>query len=101
MSRLVPGIFISALLFIMSFSTPKQERTFINVLSSDGTWRKGVKEGTPKAERRDYELKDGRKGTKFELVYSKFEGIITNVGIYEGDLFRSLHISLRSEEHTS
>ena len=85
----------------MSLLTPKESRRYINILSSDGTLRENVPEKTPQAVKRDYELKDGTKGTKFELVYAKIEGIVRRVGIYEGDKFRSLHIVLEAADGDS
>lgn len=62
---------------------------FANVIS-DGSIRVKVDEGTPGAVRRDYELADGTKGTKFELKYSEIVGKIVNVEFYEGDYGKNI-----------
>ena len=80
----------------MTLLTKKENRRFINILSVDGTLREKVEEGALGSVRRDYEKTDGTKGTKFELVYAKIEGIIRDVRVYEGDQFRSLHITIEN-----
>ena len=40
-----------------------------------------VDKGTPKAKLREYELPNGTKGSKYELVYNNWSGVITNIVI--------------------
>ena len=68
--------------------------TYFTVLGSDGTLRTKVPEGTEGAVRRDYETKDGAKGTKFERVFKSIEGMITNVQIHDGEYGTNLVITL-------
>jgi len=79
--------------------TPKENRNFLKVLASDGSLRLEVDESTEDAVRRDYETSDGKKGTKYELVYKKVEGTIKGLDIFEGDFGKNLLITLgRGEE---
>jgi hypothetical protein len=48
-----------------------------------GNLRQAVDEGTPDAEKRDYETPQGKKGTKFELIYKNWTGSILNLKIKE------------------
>ena len=50
---------------------------FISIIS--GKIRQRVEESTPGAVRRDYELKDGTKGFKYELSYSSWRGTIIKI----------------------
>lgn len=75
----------------------KDTAIYFNVLGSDGTLRVTVPEGTEGATRRDYETKDGAKGTKFEKVYKKVTGRITDVSFYDGDYGRNLIIELTND----
>lgn len=50
--------------------------TFLKII--DGNFVREVPEGTPNAERREYEV-DGRKGVKFELVFMNWTGLITKI----------------------
>jgi len=65
---------------------------------SDGTIRVKTTESNPDAVRRDYELRDGTKGTKFELVYNDLSGLITGISFYEGDFGKTLHITISDGE---
>lgn len=75
----------------------REQKTFANIIS-DGTIRVRTEETNPKAVRRDYELKNGIKGTKYELVYNELSGIITGVEFYDGEYGKSLNISVRDGE---
>ena len=44
-----------------------------------------VPEGTEGSRRRDYELKDGTKGSKNELVFSNWEAVINNITVRDGE----------------
>ncbi len=76
--------------------TPKQEKqSFINVLSSDGTFRQVVTEDTPGAVRRDWESADGKSsGTKWELVYQDVSGQITGLSFHEGDFGKNILVEI-------
>lgn len=65
----------------------------MSILSSDGTLRLAVPEGTEGAVRREYETSDGTKGVKFELVFKSLSGKITNIEEYEGDYGTSLLVT--------
>lgn len=69
-------------------------RTFLNILGSDGSIRQSVAENTPGAVRRDYELKDGTKGTKFEKVYARLWGPLQSIEIFEGDFGKNLLVTI-------
>lgn len=65
----------------------------MSILSSDGTLRLSVPEGTEGAVRREYESSDGKKGVKYELVFKSLSGKITNIEEYEGDYGISLLVT--------
>lgn len=77
-----------------SLLTPKEDRQFVKVLASDGSLRMEVPEGTEDAVRRDYETSDGKKGTKYELVFKKLEGHIKSIDIFEGDFGKNLLVKV-------
>jgi hypothetical protein len=70
-----------------------KHQTFANVLS-DGKIRIACQDSTPNAVKREWELKDGSKGTKYELVYDKIDGIIKNLFIYDGNFGKTLQITI-------
>lgn len=65
----------------------------MSILSSDGTLRLQVPEGTEGAVRREYESSDGKKGVKYEQVFKSLSGKITNIEEYEGDYGISLLVT--------
>jgi hypothetical protein len=75
----------------------REPKTYANIIS-DGTIRVQVSESDPKAVRRDYELKDGTKGTKFERVYHELSGIIEAIQFYEGDYGKTIHLVVKDGE---
>lgn len=66
----------------------------MSILSSDGTLRLVVPEGTEGAVHREYETSDGKKGEKWELVFKSVAGKITNIDEFEGDYGTSLLVTL-------
>jgi hypothetical protein len=78
----------------MALHAKEDRGTYINILSSDGTFRQTVTEGTPGAVRRDWETKDGAKGTKYELVYGSLDGVITGISFYDGDFGKNLILEM-------
>jgi len=77
--------------------TSYEQRTYANIIS-DGTIRIRCGENDPKAVKRDYELKDGTKGTKIERVYNELSGIITALAFYEGDYGKTLQVTVSDNE---
>jgi hypothetical protein len=77
--------------------TSYEQRTYANIIS-DGTIRIKCDESDPKAVKRDYELKDGTKGTKIERVYNELSGIITALAFYEGDYGKILQVTVSDNE---
>lgn len=66
----------------------------MNILGSDGTLRLTVDAGTEGAKLREYETSDGKKGSKWELVFKSLSGKITNLQMYEGDYGKNLLVTL-------
>lgn len=81
----------------MSVLQPKESKTYINVLSSDGTFRMQVSSDTEGAVKREYETSDGTKGTKYEKVFESARGKITDVSIFEGDYGKNLILAVADE----
>jgi len=78
---------------------PKESsRKFINVLSSDGTFRMVVPEGTEGSECREWETKDGKSGVKHELVFETAKGKITDVQFRDSDYGEQLLVTLEVED---
>jgi hypothetical protein len=66
----------------------------MSILGSDGTLRLTVPEGTEGAVYREYETSDGKKGSKWELVFKSLSGKISNMSFYEGDYGTNLMVTL-------
>jgi len=54
-----------------------------------------VNESNPEAVRRDYELKDGTKGTKYEIAYKNLSWIIVGLNFKDSDYWKSLVLTLQ------
>lgn len=70
----------------------------MNILGSDGTIRLVVPEGTEGAKYREYETSDGKKGSKWELIYKSLSGKISNLQWYEGDYGTNLMVTLAYDD---
>lgn len=57
-------------------------KTYLSI--AQGAIRQTVSEQTEGAIRRDYEMKDGTKGYKFEFVYKSWEGKIKDIRVKDG-----------------
>lgn len=66
----------------------------MNILGSDGTLRLSVPEGTEGAVYREYETSDGKKGSKWELIFKSLCGRITNLQMFDGDYGKNLLVTL-------
>jgi hypothetical protein len=75
----------------------RERKTYANIISSDGTIRVPTVDTDPEAVRRDYELANGTKGTKFERVYHELSGIITGISFFYGDFGKALHVTVTDE----
>lgn len=69
-------------------------KTYAIILSSNGSIRVKTDASNPDAVLRKYELRDGTKGEKYELVYSKLSGKTNDLIIYEGKYGEQLSITL-------
>lgn len=78
--------------------TPVNSGRYISI-KADGKLHEKVSEGTDGAVLRKYELKDGTTGEKWELLYSKVEGFITNVKFEDGDFGENLLITFTDGEN--
>ncbi len=77
--------------------TPITSGRYISI-KADGKLHEKVSKETEGAVLREYELKDGTKGEKWELLYSKVEGYITEVKFEDGDFGENLLITLKDGE---
>ncbi len=75
----------------MILTTEKTGR-FITILA-DGKLHETVNKDADGAVLREYETSDGKKGEKYELVYTKLEGFITDVGFHTGDFGEQVQIT--------
>lgn len=78
----------------MGLEKRENNTTWASILSSDGTIRVRSAEINPEAVRRDYELKDGTKGFKYELVYNNLRGHINDLGFKPGEYGNQLLITI-------
>lgn len=74
----------------------KENKIFASVLA-DGAIHIECDEGDVGAVKREYETSDGKKGIKFEKVYTEISGIINKVSFYEGDFGKSLQLEITDE----
>lgn len=65
-------------------------KPFLSIVS--GTICQKVDENTPGAVRRDYELKDGTHGTKYELKYPGWKGLVRDWKVVPTDYGDALHV---------
>ena len=75
-----------------------ESKTYLSILSSDGSIRQQVDEHTEGAVHREYETSDGKKGEKWELKFSSFNGMIKDVRFREGDYGTQILIDLEDDE---
>lgn len=59
-----------------------------------GNFSKSVDAGTPGARLRKYELKDGTKGEKNEIVYTDWEGRVISIAFDDGKYGKNLNLEL-------
>ena len=72
----------------------RDSRTYASIIS-DGSIRVKTQETNPQAEKREYTLKDGTTGTKYELVFDSLSGIITGIQFFEGQFGKQLNVSFK------
>jgi len=72
---------------------------YVSILSSDGTFRLPVAEGTPGAVRREWSV-DDKTGVKNELVYKSLSGKITKVDIVAAEFGTLLQVDITDDEGT-
>lgn len=78
--------------------TETTENNLLFYSVGDGTFRLTVPENHPEAVQRNWELKDGTKGTKFEKQVKALFGTITNIQIHTGEYGKNLNIYLDKDE---
>jgi hypothetical protein len=70
------------------------KESYVSILSSDGTLRLVVPEGTEGSVVREYEDSKGNKGSKTELVFNKLVGKIVGIEFKDGDYGKSIQVSV-------
>lgn len=81
----------------MGLKNTRSYKTFASIIS-DGSIRVKTDESNPLAVKRDWELADGTKGTKYELVYTELSGVIQDIEFRDGDYGTSLNIAFQDNE---
>jgi hypothetical protein len=71
-------------------------KDYVSILSSDGTFRLPVPEGTPGEVKREWSV-DDKTGVKNELVFKALTGKITNVSFVEADFGTLLQVEITDE----
>ncbi len=75
----------------------RQDTIFATILS-DGKIHVAATEDTEGAVKREYETSDGKKGEKWELLYTELSGMIQKVDFHEGDYGINLLIVIGDDE---
>ncbi len=65
---------------------------YLNITA--GRIRQTVDKDTEGAKMREWETKDGKKGVKYELVFSKIEGVIDNIEFQDGDFGEQIKVTM-------
>lgn len=78
----------------MALTNEEKKGTYVSILSSDGSFRQVVPEGTPGSAIRDWETKDGTKGSKTELKFTTLTGVITSVSFHDGEYGKNLILAV-------
>lgn len=76
----------------------REQKTYANILQSDGTIRVVVDKDTPGAVLRSYELKDGTKGEKWEKVYHELSGKIKDISFFDGEYGKTIQLVIVDDE---
>lgn len=85
----------------MALHEAREQELYLNILGSDGTLRMTVDPDTEGAVRRDWQSADGSKsGTKYEKIFSKIDGTITAIEMYDGDYGKNIILSVTDGDDT-
>ena len=79
----------------------REDKPYVSILSSDGSLRLVVPEGTEGAVKREYTVgkgKDEKTGVKYELVFKSLDGMISDVAFHDGDYGKLLQVTVTDEE---
>ena len=68
----------------------KSSKPYVTII--DGTLKQKVTKETEGAELREWELKDGTKGSKWELSYQSISGLICDLRLKEGEYGQTLEV---------
>lgn len=74
-------------------------KEYVSILSSDGTFRLPVPEGTEGAVKREWSV-DDKSGVKNELVFKALSGKITKVDIVEAEFGSLLQVDITDDQGT-
>lgn len=79
------------------YITEQEKGKYLSILS-DGKFHERVDAGTDGAVERHYETKDGKKGSKWERVYTIVAGTIVDVDFHEGEFGKNIQLRVRGDE---
>jgi hypothetical protein len=80
----------------MSREEVRQRGVYYTIIQ--GTFRQRVDQDHPEAQRRDFETKDGKKGTKYERVVDALYGYITDINFHDSEFGLKMNIVLDENE---
>jgi hypothetical protein len=66
-------------------------------INAEGIISVKVDEGTRGAKFKEYELRDGTKGSKWVLEYNKLDGFITDIKFFDGNFGEQINITIKDE----
>lgn len=80
----------------MGLINDRFEGTYASI-NAEGVISVKVAEGTPGAKFKEYELRDGTKGSKWVLEFNKLDGFITDVKFFDGNYGEQINITVKDE----
>jgi len=78
--------------------TQKDTAQYLSILGSTGDIRMTVDEGTEGAKLREYETSDGKKGSKWELIYKSISGKIIGIEFFDGEFGMNMVLTFDFED---
>jgi hypothetical protein len=78
----------------LTSSNTTTNKTFFSIIG--GKFKQPSTEGTPGAEKREWETKDGKSGVKWEITHDNLEGKIVGLRYKDGDYGTSLVVTIQN-----
>ncbi len=76
----------------MPLKNTKSEGIYVSILGKDGSFRVASDKEEEGVVKRDFESSDGKKGTKYEFIYTELSGRISEISFKDTNFGRMLNI---------